>query len=153
MRSCGTFSPVCPDASLYLLPSLSHLRVDVGDDARLDCYLSTDGQSVVPPGAFSWTDGAGRALSGTDDERISISVSTYGTVSTLRISSVSRDDEGSFTCSYTGLSNVSIMLDVVGEFTYALVLLEYLYRMLACSIITLCLPLLQKVYYLKNNYI
>ena len=113
-----TFSPFAPGASLHLLPSLSHLRVDVGDDARLDCYLSTDGQSVVPPGAFSWTDGGGRALSETDDERISISLSEHGTVSTLRISSVVPDDEDRYTCSYTGLSEVSIMLDVVSEFTY-----------------------------------
>ena len=112
---------VASGVSPHLLPSLSHLRVDIGDDARLDCYLNIDGQSdsVVPPGAFSWTDGAGRALSEAEDERISISLSDHGTVSTLRISSVVPDDEDRYTCSYTGLSEVSIMLDVVSEFTYS----------------------------------
>ena len=89
---------------MHFEPSVPEIRVDSGNDAFLQCVLGGDS---THGGSFSWTGPAvasGRAVDTLDSS---------GTVSTLSIAGVGRSDEGSYSCSFTGVDTVSIRLDVV----------------------------------------
>ena len=90
--------------SLHFAQRVSEISVDSGNDAVLQCVL--DGDSPHG-GSFSWTGPAvasGRAV---------ITLDPSGTVSTLTIADVGGSDEGSYSCSFTGIGTRSITLDVV----------------------------------------
>ena len=89
--------------SLHFAPDLSELRVDSGGRVLLQCILGGDS---THGGSFSWTGPA--VASG----RADITLDSSRTVSTLTIESVGRSDEGEYICSFTGVSTVSISLDV-----------------------------------------
>ena len=90
--------------SLHFAPSVPEIRVDSGNDALLQCVLEGDSTQL---GSFLWTGPA--VASG----RAAIILDSSGTVSTLTIAGVGRSDEGSYTCSFTGVDTISITLDVV----------------------------------------
>ena len=94
---------------MHLVPSLPELRVDNGDSAELQCVLV--GNSIHG-GSFTWT---GPADGTNEDDHTTTTLSDSGTVSTLTIHGVGRDDAGQYTCSYSGLNSISITLVVIGK--------------------------------------
>ena len=77
--------------------------MDSGTNVDLQCILDGDSSHG---GSFSWR---GPAV-GSDHAVISLDIS--GTVSKLTISSVGLSDEGRYFCNYSGVGEVSILLDV-----------------------------------------
>lgn len=96
----------CTGQSLQFASNLSELRVGSGENAVLECVLI--GSSERPP-SFTWS---GPAHS---NGRTSIGQSASGTYSRLTINGVGSNDAGQYTCSYSGISSVSITLTVVGK--------------------------------------
>ena len=97
--------------SLHLVPSGPSFRVDAGNDAIMHCVLN--GDSIDIGGSFSWTKDSGQTLNNTEDGHVTITLSDSGKVSTLSISGVHNGDEGTYTCSYTSVGTVAIMVDVI----------------------------------------
>ena len=82
---------------------MPEIRVDNENDAVLQCILIGDS---THGGSFSWTGPAiasGRAV---------VTLDISGTVSTLTIASVGESDEGSYSCSFTGVDPIFLSLDV-----------------------------------------
>ena len=93
--------------SLHFASNVPEIRVDSGNEAALQCVLDSDS---THGGSFLWTGPAvasGRAV---------IILDSSGTVSTLTIADVGGSDEGSYSCSFTGVGAISIALDVVCKF-------------------------------------
>ena len=74
-----------------------------GNDAVFQCVVEGNANNG---GSFTWN---GPAVAG---NRASVSLDSSGTVSTLTIISVNQDDEGKYSCSYTGAVTVFITLEV-----------------------------------------
>ena len=82
---------------------MPEIRVDSENDALLQCILNGDS---THGGSFSWT---GPAIA---SGRADITLDSSGTVSTLTIASVGESDEGTYSCSFTGVDPIFLSLDV-----------------------------------------
>ena len=89
---------------MHFAPSVPEISVDSGSNAVLQCVLGGDS---THGGSFSWT---GPAVT---NDRAVITLDSSGTVSELTIADVGRSDEGSYSCSFTGVDTVFISLDVI----------------------------------------
>ena len=89
---------------MHFAPSVSEISVDSGNGVILQCVLGGDS---THGGSFSWT---GPAVT---RDRAVITLDSSGTVSTLTIADAGGNDEGSYSCSFTGVATISITLDVV----------------------------------------